>query len=125
MDEGQSPEGCSTPQTSRGLTAGMAVSDFFITPHAVAQFQKRIAPLDDAAALQVIRDGIHQSANIKLLPDGNTWRVRTRRPFPYEFRAFCVMDADRGHPVVVTILRGDSMMIRRRRRKDETQSEIL
>lgn len=87
----------------------------FITPHAVAQFQKRIRPLGDDAALAVIRAGIEQATNIRVLPDGNTWRIRTRRPFPFEFRAFCVMDPQRGCPVVVTILPGDSKVTRKQR----------
>jgi len=93
--------------------------NFFVSPHAVAQFQKRIAPLEGDAALRVISDGIRQAANIAPLPDGKTWRVRTRRPFPYEFRAYYVMDEERGHPVVVTILRGDSNVTRKHRPKDE------
>lgn len=91
----------------------------FVTPHAVAQFQKRIAPLGDDAARRVILEGIEQATNVRILPDGATVRVRTRRPFPYEFRAYCVDDQERGHPVVVTILRGDSNVTRKHRPRDE------
>lgn len=101
------------------------IADFFVTPHAVAQFQKRIAPLDDDTALRTITEGITGATNVNVLPDGQTWRVRTKRPFPYGFRAFCVMDQQRGHPVVVTILRGDSSVTRKRRRREEPQSEML
>lgn len=101
------------------------MASFFVTPHAVAQFQKRIAPLDDDAALRAITDGIQLATNICVLPDGQTWRVRTKRPFPYGFRAFCVMDQKRGHPVVVTILRGDDSVTRKRRRREKPQSETL
>lgn len=101
------------------------IASFFVTPHAVEQFQKRIAPLDDDAALRAITDGINQATNVRALPDGQTWRVRTKRPFPYEFRAFCVADPQRGHPVVVTVLRGDSSIIRKRRRREQPESEIL
>jgi hypothetical protein len=97
----------------------------FITSHAVEQFQKRISPLGDDAALAVIRAGIEQATNIRVLPDGNTWRIRTRRPFPFEFRAVCVMDAERGSPVVVTILRGDSKVMRKLRRRTQTRWEHL
>lgn len=91
--------------------------DLFITPHAVSQFQKRIAALDDGAARQMIRDGILRSRNVRVLPDGATVRVRTRRPFPFEFRAFCVYDARHRCPVVTTIVRGDSGVTRKRRRR--------
>lgn len=101
------------------------IASFFVTPHAVAQFQKRIAPLDDEAALRAITDGIRRATNVSVLPDGQTWRVRTKRPFPYGFRAFGVMDQERGHPVVVTILRGDSSVTRKRRRREQPPSEML
>jgi hypothetical protein len=88
-----------------------------VSDHAVAQFQGRIARLDDMSARRVIRDGIQGAENIRSLPDGNTLRVRTRRPFPFEFRAYCVFDYDRGHFVVTTIVRGDSNVTRAHRRK--------
>jgi len=90
---------------------------FFISPHAVAQFQQRIAPLSYAAALQVIQEGIQSATNVRQLPDGLTWRVRTRRPFPFEFRAFVVFDLERGHLVVTTITRGDGSVTRKKRRR--------
>jgi hypothetical protein len=89
----------------------------FVTPHAVEQFQLRIAPLRAVAARQVILEGIRQATNIRALPDGLTWRVRTRRPFPFEFRAFIVFDEERGHHVVTTIVRGDSRGVRDSKRK--------
>lgn len=93
--------------------------EFFVTPHAVTQFQLRIAPLEEAAARDVILAGIRESTNVSVLPDGVTLRVRTRRPFPYEFRAYMVFDERRGHRVVTTIVRGDSSVTRKRRRRDE------
>ncbi|MGH9938068.1 MAG: hypothetical protein ACREAM_17620, partial [Blastocatellia bacterium] len=89
----------------------------FISPHAVAQFQQRIAPLGSATAAQVIREGIQLATNVRRLPDGLTWRVRTRKPFPFEFRAFVVFDLERGHFVVTTITRGDGSGTRKRRRR--------
>ena len=89
--------------------------ELFITLHANEQFQRRVAPLDDEAALRMILDGISQATNISVLPDGATLRVRTRRPFPHEFRAFIVFDPTRGHSVVTTIVRGDSAVTRNRR----------
>jgi hypothetical protein len=91
--------------------------DFFISPHAVAQFQQRVAPLGRATAAQVIREGIELAANVRQLPDGLTWRVRTQRPFPFEFRAFLVFDLERGHFVVTTITRGDGSVTRKKRRR--------
>lgn len=88
-----------------------------VSDHAVFQFQARIARLDDMSARRVIRDGIQSAENILALPDGNTLRVRTRRPFPFEFRAYCVFDHERGHFVVTTLVRGDSNVTRARRPK--------
>ena len=96
------------------------IPNLFVTPHAVEQFQKRIAPMDTARAQQMILDGISQATNVRVLPDGTTLRVRTRRPFPFEFRAFCVFDVERGHLVVTTIVRGDSNVTRKHRRKDDS-----
>jgi hypothetical protein len=95
----------------------------FISPHAVAQFQRRIAPMSRAAAAQVIREGIQLATNVRRLPDGLTWRLRTRRPFPFEFRAFCVFDEARGHFVVTTIVRGDGSVRRKHRQRAQQVNE--
>jgi len=93
------------------------LDDLFISPHAVEQFQQRIAPMGEIRSRFFIGEGIRHSVNIKLLPDGNTLRIRTRRPFPFEFRAFCVFDSSRHNWVVTTIVRGDSSVTRKHRRK--------
>jgi hypothetical protein len=93
------------------------IRNLFITPHSVSQFQKRIASMDYVVALRVIDEGIRQATNVKALPDGNTLRIRTRRPFPFEFRAYCVFDQARGHFVVTTVVRGNSNVTRAHRRK--------
>lgn len=93
------------------------LDDLFISPHAIQQFQQRIAPMDETRSRFFIGEGIRYSVNIKLLPDGNTLRIRTRRPFPFEFRAFCVFDPTRHNWVVTTIVRGDSSVTRKHRRK--------
>lgn len=93
----------------------MMTDDLFITPHAIEQFQKRIARLGDEQAREVIRARVSQAANVSVLPDGETLRVRTVKPFPYEFRAYCVFDHERGHRVVTTIVWGDSRAKRKRR----------
>lgn len=97
-------------------------SSLFISKHAVEQFQQRIASMEDARARSFIEAGIRDAVNVKLLPDGNTLRIRTRRPFPFEFRAFCVFDQQRGGWVVTTIVRGDSKVTRKQRR-GEPQEE--
>lgn len=93
--------------------------DLFVTPHAIAQFRQRIAPMDEARARQIILRGIREATNVHELPDG-TLRVRTKRPFPFEFRAFCVFDTERGHRVVTTIVRGDSNITREHKRRRES-----
>lgn len=94
---------------------------FFVSPHAISRFQSLIAPVEEAKARRFILAGILQAVNRKLLPANaehtETLRIRTRRPFPFEFRAFCVFDEDRGHFVVKTIVRGDSNVSRKHKRK--------
>lgn len=99
------------------------ILNLFVSPHAISQFQQRIAPMEEAKVRRCILAGILQATNVRRLPDGNTLRVRTRRPFPFEFRAYCVFDHDRGHFVVATIVRGDSCVTRKRRRKVEAVKE--
>ena len=88
-----------------------------VSTHAINQFRERIAPMEECKARRVILAGILQATNVKSLPDGNTLRVRTRRPFPFEFRAYCVFDQSRGHHVVTTIVRGDSSVTRKQRQR--------
>lgn len=98
------------------------IPDLFVTPHAVEQFQQRIAPMDADKAQWMILAGIRQSTDVRVLPDGATLRVRTRRPFPFEFRAYCTFDVERGRPVVVTIVRGDSNITRKHKRRGGSPS---
>ena len=100
------------------------IGDLFITPHAIEQFQKRIARLSDGQAREVIREGVSQAANVRVLTDGETLRVRTVKPFPYEFRAYCVFDHERGHRVVTTVVRGDSRATRKRRRNGSNSVDV-
>lgn len=98
------------------------IPNLFITPHALDQFQQRIAPMEKAKAHRFILAGIRQAANMRLLPDGMTLRIRTQRPFPFEFRAICVFDQTRGNWVVTTIVRGDSNVTRKHRRRQSPRS---
>lgn len=100
------------------------LTELHISAHAVEQFQARIAPMDEARARFFIGAGIRQATNRKLLPDGNTLRIRTRRPFPFEFRAFCVFDAARQGWVVTTILRGDNKVTRKQKRHLAATPEV-
>jgi hypothetical protein len=56
--------------------------DFFITPHAIEQFRKRIARLSDEQAREVIRAGIGQATNVRKI-----WSAATCRRFG--IRATC------------------------------------
>ena len=76
----------------------------FVTPHAVHQFQARIAPhLDFDAARDAILDGLAQLSNSRRRLDGSV-RVRVRRPYPFRAVVMAPPD-DRRLPAVVTILR--------------------
>lgn len=88
-----------------------------VSAHAIQQFQDRIAPMNDDRVEACILAGIRQAVNIRLQPDGTSFRVRTRRPFPFEFRAYCVFDAERLAYVVTTIVRGDSNVTRKQKGK--------
>lgn len=92
-----------------------------ISAHAIEQFQNRIAPLSDEKAQAFIREGIGQAMNIKTQPDGTSFRVRTRRPFPFEFRAYCVFDPDKLAYVVTTIVKGDSNVTRKQKQKAQAK----
>lgn len=101
--------------------------NLFVSPHAITQFQERIAPMEESKARLFILAGVLQATNRKLLPANaehpETWRIRTHRPFPFEFRAFCVFDAGLGHFVVKTIVRGDSCVKRQHKRRHGRQQE--
>ncbi len=88
-----------------------------VSAHAIEQFQNRIAPMSDAKARRFILEGIRQAVNVRLQSDGTSFRVRTRRPFPFEFRAYCVFDPDKLAYVVTTIVRGDSNVTRKQKQK--------
>lgn len=90
-----------------------------VSAHAIQQFQDRIAPMNDDKVEACILAGIRQAVNIRLQPDGVSFRVRTRRPFPFEFRAYCVFDPEKLAYVVTTIVRGDSNVTRKQKRKEE------
>jgi hypothetical protein len=89
-----------------------------VSAHAIQQFQDRIAPMNDEKVEGCILAGIRQAVNIKLQSDGLSFRVRTRRPFPFEFRAYCVFDPEKLAYVVTTIVKGDSNVTRKHKRKE-------
>lgn len=90
-----------------------------VSAHSIQQFQHRIAPMNADRVRDCILAGIRQAENIKMQGDGASFRVRTRRPFPFEFRAYCVFDPDKLAYVVTTIVRGDSNVTRKQKRKEE------
>lgn len=95
--------------------------NLFVSHHAITQFRQRIAATDEDKARRFIQAGVLQAANRKTIPakDGHpeTWRIRTKRPFPFEFRAFCVFDSEKQSWVVKTIVRGDSCVKRQHKRR--------
>ena len=93
----------------------------FVSAHAIQQIQDRIAPMNDEKVEACILAGIRQAVNIRLQPDGLSFRVRTRRPFPFEFRAYCVFDPGKLAYVVTTIVRGNSNVTRKQKRKLPTE----
>lgn len=100
----------------------LARENVLVSYHAIEKFQKRIASLPVEVAHKIILEGVKTTDKVKLLPDGGTLRVRTRRPFPYEFRAILVYDEDYECPVVTTVLRGDSWKVRKRRNREMQES---
>lgn len=97
----------------------LAPENLRISDHAVEQFQCRIAALPDHVVRQIILDGITTARSVKVLPEGATVRVRTRRPLPYEFRAIVIYDREGQDSVVATVLRGDSQKVRKLRRRSQ------
>jgi len=93
------------------------IPNLFVTPHAIEQFQQRIAPVDEAKARGFIHAGVQLATNVRKQEDGTSLRIRTRRPFPFEFRAFIVFDEERQRPVVTTVVRGDSCVTRQHKRR--------
>lgn len=85
--------------------------------HAVEQFQARISNLPEKIVREIIEKGVKTSEKIKILPDGGTLRIRTRRPFPFEFRALLVYDEGHEMPVVTTVLKGESWKLRKQRNR--------
>ncbi len=85
-----------------------AVGLAFVTPHAVRQFQDRIALLTYEQALAAIIHGLEQYSNIRPLSNGVGFRVRVRRPFPLRAIIRPPQDGTGELPVVITILKGDT-----------------
>ena len=106
----------------------LEITELFISPHAIEQFQQRIAPMNEMQARFFIGAGIGQATSRKLIPASaehpETWRIRTKHPFPFEFRAFVVFDQERGHYVVTTIVRGDSCVKRQHKRRRGGQQKL-
>lgn len=89
--------------------------------HAIKQFQERITQFPEEVVRKIILEGVTNTEKVKLLPDGGTLRIRTRKPFPFEFRAILVYDEGFQCPVVTTVLRGDSWKVRKQRNRQNQE----
>ncbi len=95
----------------------LAREKIVVSWHAVEQFQARISNLPEKLVREIIENGVKTTDKVKLLPDGGTLRIRTRRPFPFEFRALLVYDEGHEMPVVTTVLKGESWKLRKQRNR--------
>jgi len=80
----------------------------FVTPHAVARFRERIAPLDYEVARAAILDGLTRIAGAPQPARHHPGEVLVRvRRGPHAFRARLAPPMGPGMaPVVVTVFRG-------------------
>ena len=77
----------------------------FVTPHAVRQFQERIAPLPENHALAAIIHSVARPRTVRPTRNGRGFTVRTEAPF--RIRAIVMPPPEPGGlPSVVTVLRG-------------------
>jgi hypothetical protein len=83
----------------------MFTGDFFITPHAVRQFQRRMAPyLSYEQALGVVIRELRTAGEFHVMENGKARYVRTNGE--WRFRAVVAEGAGDAKPAVITILRG-------------------
>ncbi len=82
----------------------MFTGDFFVTPHAVRQFQSRIAPrLTYEQALGAVIRELRAAPEPRPTENGKAHYVRTRGE--WKFRAVIAAGEDGAKPAVITILR--------------------
>ena len=80
----------------------MIAGEFFITPHAVRQFRRRIAPwMSYEEALGAIIRELHEAKELRPTMNGKAYYVRINGE--WQFRA--VIGEGENRPAVVTILR--------------------
>jgi hypothetical protein len=90
----------------------MLTGDFFITPHAVRQFQNRLAPhLSYEQALGVIIRELREAGEWHPTENGKANYVRTSGE--WRFRAVIAEGEGDAKPAVITILRGGKSKKRR------------
>ena len=90
----------------------MIEGDYFVTPHAVKQFQDRIAPwMTYEQALGAIIRELRGVNEFRLTENGKAYYVRTKGV--YRFRA--IIREGKSLPAVVTILRSGKCSICKRR----------
>lgn len=81
----------------------MIAGDYFITPHAVRQFQTRIAPwMTYEQALAAIIRELRSAGELRPTMNGRAYYVRTNG----EWRFRAVIREGQIQPAVITILRG-------------------
>lgn len=83
----------------------MITGNFFVTPHAVRQFQDRVAFLPYDEVVGLIVQSLDEAPPGKVSENGKALQVRVSEPF--DFRAVIVPGnpPDQPKPVVVTILK--------------------
>ena len=95
----------------------MFVGDFFITPHAVHQFQQRIAPwLNYEQARHIIITELNaalDTAERHLTENGKAYYIRISGD--WQFRAVFVPGEGDAKPAVITILRSGKGRHKRKR----------
>lgn len=95
--------------------------NFFVTPHAVHQFQRRIADIGYERARDCILDGLaYHAMPLRWGRDTQCYRVRVRSAtgYPYDFRAVIgPPEAGKRLPVVMTILISGATRAARRARR--------
>lgn len=91
----------------------MIAGDFFITPHAVRQFQSRIAPwMSYEQALAAVIRELRGVREFRPTMNGKAYYVRTNGE--WQFRAVIAEGDGDAKPAVITILRGGKGKKRRR-----------
>lgn len=88
----------------------MIDGEYFVTPHAVRQFQSRVCALDYAAARAAIIEGLRSYRGTPKHLGGGAVGMRVRRP--YDFRVVVASGRRGGCPAVVTVIQSGTGVTR-------------